>query len=306
MYISFLTLNRYKNLQKKEIIYFIPKLLHFYGSNLQYSTNVLFLVFRFVSLLTPKYIDMAKQTGLLKVEGTLEDLTFYKSQDGLLVRTKGGVSKKRIMNDPAFARTRENGAEFGHSASAGRMLRVAAGQLVFKVKDRRLSSRLVKVMSDLKNLDGTSKRGERNVALGLTTVEGKQLLKGFDFNSKAPLSSVFYGTQTVDVVTGAVTIAPFVPDTQLRIPEGTTHFSLMSAFLNLDFVTGISAISYSTEENFAYGITPVSTVLTPLEVPVGSGTQFYLLLIEFFQEVNSIQYPLNNGAYNVLQILDVA
>jgi hypothetical protein len=248
---------------------------------------------------------MAKQISLLKVNGTLEDLTFYKSQDGLLVRTKGGVSKKRIQNDPAFARTRENGAEFGHSASAGRMLRVAAGQLVFKVKDKRLSSRLVKVMSDLKNLDGTSLRGERNVAMGLQTAEGQQLLRGFDFNSKAPLSSVFYGTHTIDVATGAVTIASFVPQSQLRVPEGSTHFSMQSAFLNLDFETGITAITYSAEENFAYGMTPVSTVLTPSAVPVGSGTQLYLLLIEFFQEVNGMQYPLNNGAYNVLQILEV-
>jgi len=248
---------------------------------------------------------MAKQISLLKVNGTLEDLTFYKSQEGLLVRTKGGVSKQRIQNDPAYARTRENGAEFGHSASAGRLLRVAAGQLVFKVKDRRLSSRLMKLMSELKNLDSSSARGERKVSEGIATTAGKQLLKGFDFNSKASMDSVFYGSTSVDSATGAVTVASFVPQTQLRIPEGTTHFSMQSAFLNLDFETGISAITYSTEENFAYGIAPVSVVLTPSAVPDGSGTQFYLFLIEFYQEVNGVQYPLNNGAYNVLQILDV-
>jgi hypothetical protein len=51
---------------------------------------------------------MAKSKGLLKIEGTLDGMTFYKSQDGYLVRTKGGVFAKRIANDAAFARTREN------------------------------------------------------------------------------------------------------------------------------------------------------------------------------------------------------
>jgi len=30
------------------------------------------------------------------------------------------------------------------------------------------------------------------------------------------------------------------------------------------------------------------------------------LLIEFFQEVNGIQYSLKNGSYNVLNIVDAA
>ena len=70
---------------------------------------------------------MAKNTSLFKVEGTLDNVTFYKSADGHFVRTKGGVSKSRILNDPAFIRTRENGAEFGRSAGAGKMLRMASG-----------------------------------------------------------------------------------------------------------------------------------------------------------------------------------
>ncbi len=49
---------------------------------------------------------MAKLKSLIKIEGTLDDLTFYKGKEGFLVRSKGGVSKKRINNDPAFARTR--------------------------------------------------------------------------------------------------------------------------------------------------------------------------------------------------------
>jgi hypothetical protein len=42
---------------------------------------------------------MAKQKGILKVTGTLDDLSFFKEKDGILVKTKGGISKNRIKND---------------------------------------------------------------------------------------------------------------------------------------------------------------------------------------------------------------
>lgn len=55
----------------------------------------------------------------------LGGMTFYKSQDGALVREKGGVSADKIANDPAFQRTRENGEEFGAAGIAGKVLRDA-------------------------------------------------------------------------------------------------------------------------------------------------------------------------------------
>jgi hypothetical protein len=34
---------------------------------------------------------MAKQKGIIKLEGTIGDITFYKSQDGFLAKGKGGI-----------------------------------------------------------------------------------------------------------------------------------------------------------------------------------------------------------------------
>lgn len=248
---------------------------------------------------------MAKLNGILKIEGTLDNLTFYKSADGHLVRTKGGVNKKRIMNDPAFIRTRENGAEFGQSANAGKMLRMATGTLVFKAKDSKLSSRLMQVMSKIKNLDTVSNRGERNVAQGITTPDGRLALKGFDFNYNAPLKGFFFSPYTVDTATGAVQISNLIPAEQIRFPAGATHFSIRSAFVNVDFATGLSEVTYSDEVNLPLDLTPASQDLLPNGVPEGIGTQVYLLFIAFYQEVNGVQYSLNNGTFNVLNIVDV-
>lgn len=248
---------------------------------------------------------MGKLDGIIKIQGTLDNLTFYKSADGHLVRTKGGVSKNRIMNDPAFQRTRENGTEFGHSATAGKMLRTSVGTMLFHAKDRRLSSRLLGIMARIKNLDSNGIRGERHVSEGLTTQEGKLLLKGFDFNAHAALGSVLYLPITLDTATGAVTITDLIPSEQIMSPDGATHFSMQSAFVNLDFATGVFETTYSPLENHLLNNLPISFTLTPSAPATGSGTSLYLILIEFFQQVNAVQYPLNNGAYNVLNILDV-
>lgn len=248
---------------------------------------------------------MARLNGLIKFEGTLDNLTFYKSADGHFVRTKGGVSKNRIMNDPAFVRTRENGKEFGSIAGSGKLLRNSLGSFVFKAKDAKLSSRLVKVMGQIKNLDSESIRGERNVAMGLTDAAAKLLLKGFDFNARATLGSVLNSSISVDVSTGTVTIAPFNPMEQLRSADGATHFSVQVGYLNLDFATGESDLTVSPEEIYPLVQGVITPVLTPNAVPNGNGVGMHVLLIEFFQEVNGVQYLLNNGAYNVLNLLEV-
>jgi hypothetical protein len=248
---------------------------------------------------------MAKNSSLFKIEGTLDNVTFYKSADGYFVRTKGGVSKNRIMNDPAFVRTRENGREFGRSASSGKLLRDAVSSFVFKAKDSKLSSRLMKVMSDIKNQDLVSTRGERNVVEGLATATGKAYLKGFDFNNRASMRSVFFSPFTVDSATGAITVTDLKPTEQIRYPEGATHFSMQSGFVNLDFETGTSDITYSAVSNLPIDGTVSTVSLTPSGVPSGTGLEFMVLLIEFFQEVNGQQYSLNNGAFNVLNIVEV-
>lgn len=248
---------------------------------------------------------MAKQKSFLKVAGTLDGLTFYKSVDGHLVRTKGGVSKGRIMNDPAFIRTRENIAEFSSTAQSGKLLRTSIGTMLNRAKDPRMTSRMMGVMSKVRQLDGTSARGQRVVGEGILTTGGKQLLKGFDFNNRAALQAVFHAPYLLDTLTGVVTIPDFVPLDQLNAPEGATHVSFRSAFINLNFATGTFETQYSPAVNTVLDMNSSTISLTPSAVPVGTGSQLYLLLIEFFQEVNGVQYPLRNGAFNVLNLLEI-
>ena len=249
---------------------------------------------------------MAKLKGILKIEGTLQDMTFYKTQDGHLVKTKSGVSADRIANDPAFARTRENGTEFANAASAGKLLRDSVRSMVQIASDNRITSRLTQVMSQIKNMDTTSARGERTVAIGIETPEGKILLKNLNFNNKAILGAILHKPYTVDVATGIIGIADLIPQSDIAAPSGATHIALASAFAIVDFALGTSTVSYSNGEILEIDNNSTTVTLTPDTVPTGTGTKLFLLLIQFFQEVNGSQYPLNNGAYNSLAIVEVA
>ena len=248
---------------------------------------------------------MAKANGIIKIEGTVEDLTFYKQDGKNFVRRKGGISKNRIENDASFVRTRENNAEFAHSGASGKMLRLALSNLVFKAKDSRLTSRLVGVMTRIKNLDFDSPRGLRQVGIGLSTDEGKQLLKGFDFNVNAPFQSVFFAPIALDPATGVISITNFIPAEQLQFPQGATHVSLQSAVLAIDFESNESELAFSTVVTLPINLTAVSPTLTPSSVPTGTGVQLFLITVTFYQQINGVQYSLKNEAYNVLHILEI-
>lgn len=87
---------------------------------------------------------MARQKGILKIEGTVGGMTFYRTQDGHLVKEKSEISADKIANDPAFARTRENGEEFGSAASSGKFFRDALRNLMMNAADNRVTSRITK------------------------------------------------------------------------------------------------------------------------------------------------------------------
>lgn len=248
---------------------------------------------------------MARQKGIIKLKGKIGDLSFYKTQDGHLAREKGGVDAERIQNDPAFVRTRENGAEFGSSAVAGKNLRVALFAMLQTASDNRVVSRLTKVMTDIKNLDATSARGDRNVGVAIVLPAAKALLKNFNFNKKAILGSILFKPYSVNTLTGVITINGLEPVNHINFPAGATHVTLKGAWLKLDFATGLYDLQASNVVNLPINAVATNVVLTPAGVPAGAGTDIFLLQIEFFQEVNLIQYSLKDGAHNSLTVVDV-
>ena len=248
---------------------------------------------------------MARQNGLFKIKGTLDNVTFYKSVDGDLARMKTSVDKDRIANDPAFQRTRENGAEFGSSAKAGKLTRDVLRPIALNATDNRVVSRMTKLMISIKNLDTTSVRGSRNVGVSMSNANAKALLKGFEFNSSALLSSTLFKPYSIVTTTGVITITGLVPINDVVFPSGATHVSFTGANVNMNYATNVVDFKLTNVQNVAINGTASTITLTPTAVPVGTGAKVFLLKMEFFQLINGVQYSLKNGSYNALKIIEV-
>jgi hypothetical protein len=248
---------------------------------------------------------MAKQKGIIKLKGTVGGITFYKSQDGHLAREKGGVDAERIAKDDAFVRTRENGAEFGMAAGSAKLLRDSLRNMMMTASDNRVTARLTKIMTLIKNYDASNVRGKRNVGVGITNPTALALLKGFNFNIKAILGSLLFRPYAVDTGTGVITINGLVPINDIRFATGATHITVKGAWAKVDFANGVYEVQNTNAMNLPIDGTSNNVVLTPAAVPAGAGNDLFLLQIEFFQEVNGVQYSLKNGAYNALSVIEI-
>lgn len=248
---------------------------------------------------------MARQKGIIKLKGTIGDITFYKSQDGDLARGKGGVDGDRIKNDAAFARTRENGAEFGNAAAGGKLLRDTIRPMMMNAADNRVVSRITKIMTQIKTYDTASNRGDRSVGIGISQAAAMDLLRGFNFNLRAVLGSVLRKPFSVQPATGQISINNLVPINDVSYPSGATHVTFKSAWASVDFANGLASVEYSPPFNLPVDAATVNVNCLPPVPPQPYSTNIYFLSVEFFQEVNGVQYTLKNGAYNALAIVEI-
>jgi len=248
---------------------------------------------------------MAKQKGIIKLEGTIGGVTFYKSQDGYLAKEKGGVPADRIANDPAFQRTRENGAEFGAAGKAGKVLRNALRALLQNASDSRMVSRLTTELVKVIQEDATNPRGERNV------IDGEaELLGGFEFNKNGKLGTTLYApfTAAIDRVAGTLTanLPAFIPLNMIAAPSGTTHYRIISAGAEVDFENEVFVVDAKDSGILPWDANATAIINLVNAVTANSAHPLFLALgIEFYQEVNGVKYPLKNGAFNALALVKV-
>lgn len=248
---------------------------------------------------------MARQKGIIKLKGTIGDITFYKTQDGHLAREKGGIDASRIASDPAFQRTRENGSEFGRAGKAGKLLRTALRPLLINSADGRMVSRLTQAMVKVIQADLVSERGSRNV------IDGEaELLFGFEFNIRGKLGTSLFApfVGAIDRVAGEITvdIASFVPANMLAAPSGTTHFKIISGGAEVDFEAETFVVATSETAILPWDSAPTVAISHTNAVTAASTKPLFLALgVEFYQEINGQMYPLKNGAFNPLSIAKV-
>tara|TARA_R110000850_G_C9994993_1_gene467542 strand:+ start:14928 stop:15683 length:756 start_codon:yes stop_codon:yes gene_type:complete len=248
---------------------------------------------------------MAKQKGIFKLKGTIGDVTFYKTRDGHIAKEKSGVDAKRIANDPAFERTRENGREFGTAGKGGQLIRKGLRLLLLNAKDSRVGSRLLKALMTVIKTDAINDRGQRTIQDG-----DMSLLKGFDFNVRGKLGTALFSgyTTTFDRAAGTLEVAleAFTPQITIEAPTGTTHFEVVGGLCATDFTNRTFEEGHALSGILPWDHEEVAGIT--LNASIGAGSVQPVLTVvgvNFYQDVNGKMYPLKNGTFNALGVVDV-
>jgi hypothetical protein len=259
---------------------------------------------------------MARQAGILKFTGKLGGLSFYEHKHyGMLVRQSNPVCGERMRKDPAFARTRENGREFGMASRSAKLLRHGLLPFLKDVGTEFLDNRLMKHFLSIKNQDTENVRGARHVAATLS--QRPELLCRFELHARHTLQQ-FVGQQpVVDLSAGTVTLRHFVAG---PVPSQATHLAVTAFRGQFDFgqfSPDGRDIRYS--ETLLLDLDPTATiapfdfVLTP-EIPVLSAglasphgrIELWGMKVVCMQSVNGVLYPLQIGAAGILESVRVA
>jgi len=246
---------------------------------------------------------MAKQSAIIPFEGTLGNITFYKSEDGYRVKRKSAISKERLATDPAFERTRENGAEFGRGGTGGKTLPLAFKELLKNAGDSKMVSRLTREMMRVLQSDTINTRGKRRIIDGNIA-----LLTGFEFNLNGRLTTTLTApfSAAIDRVTGELTvnIPAFIPNRMLEVPDGATHYSICSAGAEVDFEQKKHLGDVQRTDILPRDDRATAAVRFTHTVTAGSRLPLFLVLgVVFYQEMNGVLYPLKNASFNCLALV---
>jgi hypothetical protein len=130
---------------------------------------------------------MAIAKGIIQMTGSVGNLSFYTiaGSDKVIVRTKGGASKKQIAKAPEFEKLRKHQSEWGGCVQFSQGMRKAIGEL-YRLADYNLSPVWTGMGKNLIKLDTEREIGAR----WLLTSQHKEALEGFNFNRNYPLNNV--------------------------------------------------------------------------------------------------------------------
>jgi hypothetical protein len=248
---------------------------------------------------------MPKQVGLIKIKGTVDDLSFFDSQDGYMAKKKGRYSVDKFKTDPNYKQVRLNTMEFSTGGNASRFFREAFTTEINKAADNRMISRLTQAMIAILQTDPVNDWGYREVQSG-----DMEKLVDFNFNIGVPFSAAakIKPETTINRTTGqlAVNIPAHIPQELVAAPTGgVSHYRFFAAAAAIDFGTGSSTSARQSSANLVYDDNlGTDTSLTLPLTPNSPFPLFIVLGVEFMKVVNGKPYP-NSKREAALQILAV-
>ena len=226
---------------------------------------------------------MAKVTGIVKLEGMIDDMIFYKDQDGNnLVKLKHQkfVTPEMFHNSPNFKKVRDHGKEFGHAGKMTGIFRRLVFQFNEQAKDYSFQGRTTKLFLEIIKEDSKNEPGTRTLVQGMKEEEVAYYLEGFEGNKFRPLNKVLLAPWQWNEGLGQLEVNGFDPLLHLDWPETATHVQLCAARCRWDFESRHFTTHYSETATFEKVSTKIDLHLAVQE-PEGTGWELLYFYIGF-------------------------
>lgn len=247
---------------------------------------------------------MAKQTGIVKLKGTIGDINYYESKNGgHLARAAGGGFQKGAKNKKSMVRTMENATEFGRCSKTKKVFRIALAPFLCVRKDGALHGRMMQLFTKLKDLDRVNGRGNRCVARGMETPKGTLLFNCFVFTPSCIIPEVLAASLHYDFDTRTLSVTNF-DIKHVGFPSGATHMALTLGLLHFNFDTLAYQLKNSVPLYIDKNYSAISFELDTA-LPEVDGTAVAVLGVKFYQKVESTYYLFKSANAVGVEILGV-
>ena len=263
---------------------------------------------------------MAIQTGNIKYRGSFKSIRQYINlhDPNTYAGEKGGANRDLIMNNPAFARTRENMNEFAGCGLAVKAIRHGLLNLLPEQTDKNFTARLMKTVKEINRRDNVGDRGKRAIiftgeraflstmVLNVREDIADMMQKQFVFEhpitrDSAKLTLTALDIKKVFIPEGAVA---YRVQNHLSIISDYTYVEANRRYEPMSQLNKLSAYAYSE-------YTPVDTLLTDeidVAFPVGTlpgddDTVIQCVGIEFFCKTGATGYlPLKGSSMLIVDV----
>jgi hypothetical protein len=244
---------------------------------------------------------MAKLISPLKIRGTIDDLSFRQTEDGIIVQAKPGPRPEQVRTSKNFELTRRNAREFGKATKDAMLLRHAMGYPLRALRHSKLNSHVNKQLHAVAKSDKTSEYGSRHANAG-----NIQSLAGFNFNHLLGLDTAMPVTleHAMDTATGAFHL--HVPACTIRrkkvFPAGATHCKIVSCTTALDFDEHRFLNDIAESDLLPLGKQLPSIDLSHSLCVSPEQVMVHTVGIVFYQVNGGNVEPLRGGALKIVQV----
>lgn len=237
---------------------------------------------------------MAKQIGIIKLSGTIDGVTMYKSKFGKIAKTKSSLEGSVIKTSESFKNTRKNNAEFGRASLSSKLF--VSSVLNFIASYRSLRTSLTKLFLQIIKNDTVNTWGERTVLFDnldslLYSYPNKGRVWFFGLFPVRPVCSYLLGN-----ISRLVNPLGFVPNRFYK-PQYATHFDMVYSVRVFDFDN--LQVLFSNDNlilskvGFDSNIDLQGVFDTNISAPVDA-VVFSFLTIKYYQELNGAYYAVNS------------